>query len=185
MRRIALFSLAIVLGASGCQAWTGASGSGSAAEGGTEAEERAAAIYAAVVRQLVTEDHTFGAGPSPYRRAFVADGVVRDAGDPLAGNEKPAKRFSAAIKREILAALRDLRPVRFVADPDTVVVDCRVERRGVLISLGTIGERSGDAVTVANNLFSGCKGGRWQTYVLKPRDGSWRVVGTTGPIAIS
>ena len=183
MRNIVLLPLVVALAASGCQAWTGASVPAPQLEG-TEAEERTAAIYAAVIRQLVTKDHTFGRVPSPFKRVFVADGVVRDAADPQVGR-KPARPFSSAVKPGILRALRDLPPVRFVADPDDVIVDCRVERAGALISLGPVEEGRGDAVAVANGLFFGCLGGQWLTYVLEPKDGGWRVVGTKGPVVIS
>lgn len=184
MRNVVLLTLVVALAASGCQAWTGASVPAPLHQKGNEAEERAVAIYAAVIRQLVTKDHTFGGGPSPFKRVFVADGVVRNASDPHVG-KGPARRFSSAVKRGILRALRDLPPVRFVADPDEVIVECRVERGGALISLGPLGKGRGDAVTVANGLFFACLGGQWLTYVLEPAAGTWRVVGTKGPISIS
>jgi hypothetical protein len=150
----------------------------------TEAQERRAAIYAAVIRQLVTKDHSFGGGPSPFKRVFVADGVVRSAADPHVGRE-PARRFSLAVKGGILRALRDLPPIRFVADPDEVIVNCQVKRGGALISLGSIGRGRGGAATVPNGHFFGCLGGQWLTDVLEPVGGGWRVSGTKGPIVVS
>jgi hypothetical protein len=189
VRRVALLLVVIALAASGCRAWTGISGTARLDENGAEETRRTAAVYAAVIRQLVTKDHTFGAAPSPFERVFVVDGAVAAAGDVLRARQKPTRPFSAAVKREILEALRDLPPVRFVAEPDTVIVGekscARVRGEGALISLGPIRNARGGAVTVANSLFIACLGGQWLTYVLEPKDGSWRVLGTKGPIAIS
>lgn len=183
MRRIAFLPVVIALAASGCQAWTVVSGPARPHEDGDAVTARASAIYAAVIRQLVTKDRYLGAEP-PFERVFV----VRTAGDPYVGTESPPRSFSSAVKRGILEALRDLPPVRLVADSDAVIVDeksCRglgVRRGEVLISLGPIAEARGEAVTVASWLVSGClgKNGQWLTYVLEPEDGSWRVVGTKG-----
>jgi hypothetical protein len=151
--------------------------------------ERTADVYSAVVRQLVTKDHTFGTAPSPFKRVYIVDGVVADAGGPRMPAYAEVKRpFAAAVKSRMLESLDDLRPIEFVADPSSVVVDrndCpRVKADGVLLSLGPI---SGGAqrVTVPNGLFFACLGGQWLTYVLEPKGDVWTVVGTKGPVAIS
>lgn len=157
-----------------------------AGNAGQAPTERTVDVYATVVRQLVTKDHTFGDEPSPFERVYVVDGVVENAGDP---SDVPRERFPAAVKEGIARALADLPNVEFVADPDSVIVgesECaHVKGDGALISLGPIKDRSGGRVTVANGLFFACLGGQWLTYVLEPAEPSWRVVGTTGPIAIS
>jgi hypothetical protein len=187
MRRLALFPILVILAASGCQAWTGALAP--AREDGGAAAERTAAIYSAVIRQLVLKDHTFGQGPAPFKRVFVVDGAVGSANDLPVGMESSSVPFFPAVKQKILEALPDLPPVRFVADPDTVIVDrngcAQVKGGGALISLGPVKKARGGAVTVANGLFIACLGGQWLTYVLEPQDGSWRVVGTTGPVVVS
>jgi hypothetical protein len=188
MLKIALFSLAVALAASGCQAWKGVSATSRPNEDGDAETGRTSAIYATVIRQLVTEDPYLADEP-PLDRVFV----VRNAGDPYVGTENPPKPFSSAIEPGILEALHDLPPVDLVADPDRVIVNetsCRgpaVRRGGALISLGPIAQARGEAVTVASFVVSGClgKNGQWLTYVLEPGDGGWRVVGTKGPIAIS
>lgn len=180
MRTIALLSVVFALAAAGCQAWTGVSAPARPDEGRDVRTERTSTIYAAVLRQLLTEDHYLGEG-QPFERVFV----VGSEGDPRAGTESPLAPFSAAVERGILEALRDLPPVRVLADPRTVIVDqksCRgpaVARGGVLATLGPIAERRGEAVTVATFLVSGClgKNGQWLTYELEPEDGNWRVVG--------
>jgi hypothetical protein len=189
MRKIVLPAVVVALAAPGCQAWTGASATARPDEGGDARSERTSAIYAAVIRQLVTKDHFLGEEPTPFERVFV----VRTAGNPYVRTESPPRPVSSAVERGIVEALRDLPPVSLVADPDTVIVDeksCRgpaVRRGGLLISLGPIATARREAVTVASFLVSGClgKNGQWLTYVLEPAGGSWRVVGTQGPIAIS
>jgi hypothetical protein len=164
-----------------------ATGAGSA--GGPAKIERDADIYAAVVRQLVTKDHTFGRAPSPFTHVYIVDGVVADASDPRMPAYLDVRRpFAPAAKSRMRDSLEDLPPIEFVADPRGVVVDrsdCpRVRADGVLLSLGPI---SGGArrVTVPNGLFFACLGGQWLTYVLEPRGDAWTVVGTKGPVAIS
>jgi hypothetical protein len=151
--------------------------------------QRTARIYATVVRQLVNEDHTFGEEPSPFKRVFVVDGVAERAGDPVGGRHVPSKPFTAEVKAGIVREVADLPPLRFVRDPASVVATNRrcayVQGKGALITLGPISNGTAETVTVANGLFFACLGGQWLTYVLKPVGSSWRVVGTTGPVAIS
>ena len=40
------------------------------------ADPTTAEIYATVIRELVTVDHTFGAGPTPFKHVWVVDGPV-------------------------------------------------------------------------------------------------------------
>jgi hypothetical protein len=131
-----------------------------------------------------------GGEPSPFERVFVIDGVVERAADPSAGAHQIAlKPFGAGTRERIARDLTDLPPLQFVTDPTSVTVDrkgcARVKGGGVLISLGPISKGTAETVTVANGLFFACLGGQWLTYVLKPVSGGWRVVGTTGPVAIS
>jgi len=149
-----------------------------------------AGVYAAVVRQLVTKDHTFGGEPSPFEQVFVVAGVVEDpAGPRMAPYLAIDRPFDAKVKSEIARELADLPPLEFVADPLTVVAieeECpRVENDGVLIVLGPIAHDGGGSVTVANQLFFSCSGSQWDTYVLEPANGGWRVTGTTGPSGIA
>jgi hypothetical protein len=70
---------------------------GETGDGEAEAEPRAAertiGVYSAVVRQLVTKDHTFGDGASPFDRIFIVDGVTDEAGVlPRSGPPVPCSR---------------------------------------------------------------------------------------------
>ena len=190
VRRIGVSLVVAALALAGCGESTG---TGPATEAGSptaETGDRTVAVYAAVVRQLVTKDHTFEDEETPFERVFI-DVHVDATGDPNApGAHTPmGTRLSAEEQAAILRELVDLPRVEFVEDPDSVVVnegDCAqvIKGNGALVTLGPI---SGDAerVTVPNDMFPGCLGGVWLTYVLERTEGGWRVTGTEGPIVIS
>ena len=144
-------------------------------------------VYAAIIRQLVTEDHTFGDGPTPFDRVFVVDGVSDEAGS-LEAVPAGTVPFSPEMKAGILRELADLPPVEFVTGPDSVVVvkkGCsQVRGNGALITLGPISGGK-EKVSVPSDLFFSCLGGLWLTYVLEREDGAWQIAGTKGGIGIS
>jgi hypothetical protein len=149
--------------------------------------ERTVLIYSAVIRRIVTKDHTFGRGKSPFEHVYVVDGVVKEAGD-VRRQGQPRKPFSEEIKLGIREELRDLPPVSFLRDADSVRAGedglVKVKGNGVIITLGPISDGD-DRVKVGTNLRCSELCGQWSTYVLE-RDGEvWRVTGTVGPVAIS
>jgi hypothetical protein len=124
---------------------------------------------------------------------YVMDGVVAGAGkiDGNVEESDPAQPFSDEVKAGLLSGLADLPPIEFVSERSSVLVGTNsgtapgnVKNKGVLISLGPI-EGSGTKVEVGNSLWISGLAGQWLTYVLQARDGAWKVVGTTGPVAIS
>ncbi len=146
-------------------------------------------IYTAVIRRLVTRDHTFGTGPSPFRHVYVINGPISKAGDPLGDHFGPApRRFPAAVVKGLEKRLRSLPPLRFVSEANDLRTGKQgaggVKRDGVILSLGHI-ERKKRDVQVSTGLWCGGTCGQWLTYVLSRRDGAWRITGTTGPYAIS
>jgi hypothetical protein len=155
-----------------------------------KSSNRSAAIYTAVVRQLVTKDHTFGGADPGFKVVYVLDGVVVDAADPSKrpSAHDPKEPFSHDVKDGLrfLSTLAELPPVEFVAERDSVVTGTRsgsspghVKNGGVLISLGPI---KGDAnrVEVANSLWINGLAGQWLTYVVERGDGGWAVTGISG-----
>jgi hypothetical protein len=153
----------------------------------TASEQRTIAIYSAVVRRLITKDHTFGGGPSPFDHLFIVDGAVKKAGDPME-QRRPTQPFSHAIKRGLRQNLADLPTMDFVSNPDSARLGKRglngVRDNGVIITLAPI-EGDGLKVEVPNSLWCGGLCGQWLTYVVKLEDERWRVTGQTGPYAIS
>jgi hypothetical protein len=150
-------------------------------------------VYAAVIRQLVTKDHTFGGADPGFKVVYVMDGAVAGVGDVEGnvGESDPAEPFSDDVKAGLVRALEDLPPIEFVSERAAVIAGTNsndpighVKNKGVLISLGPI-EGTGTKVEVGNSLWISGLAGLWQTYVLKARDGVWKVSGTTGPVAIS
>jgi len=148
------------------------------------ADDRAAAIYTAVVRQLILKDNTFGAGAAPFDRIYVVDGVVQGNRPGLPRDPQP---FDRDVKTRLAKALPDL-PLEFVRDPDSVVVrkdQCaQVRGNGALVSLGPISNGT-DTVKVWTGLFFSCLGARSGTYLVHAQDGEWRVKRTIGPVAIA
>jgi hypothetical protein len=192
---LALMLIVIPLGCGGEANEPDSASPGSQPEGtaATGLVPRETVIYAAVIRQLVTKDHTFGGADPGFKVVYVMDGVVKGAGD-VDGNvdeSDPAEPFSDNVKAVLRTKLGDLPPIEFVSERAAVVIGTNsgkaighVKNNGVLISLGPI-EGSGTRVEVGNSLWISGLAGQWQTYVLQARDGAWNVDGTTGPVAIS
>ena len=79
-------------------------------------------IYAAVIRQLITKDHTFGGGDSPFKHVYVVDGPIKDAGNPRRSLFEPApEHFSQELTDGIEKRLEDLPPLEFISDPHDVL----------------------------------------------------------------
>lgn len=172
--------LAFLLVLCGFAAGCGSSGERANASPTTRAAnataERTAAIYAAVVRQLVTKDNTFGGDPSVFKRVFVVDGAVARTGEP--------KPFSDEVKTRIARRLGDLPPLDFVSDPDSAIDKDKgcavVKEHGVLITLGHVSKARSEKVKVRGGLFVACLGAAGATYVLESKGFRWHIVGTSG-----
>lgn len=161
--------------------------------GSRSADQRAAAIYSAVIRELVTKDNTFGSAPRSVKVIYVLDHPIEGAGDPeaRATTRSSQEGFSEALKMAIRARLAELFPVKFVPSRSSAVVGeeagaspGHVRAGGVLITLGPIVEKEGD-VRVGNSWWMNGLAGQWSTYVLGERGAGWKVTGLSGPIAIS
>ena len=185
MGRIGVLLVLVALLAAGCHGGpTESDAGGGKSPETTDDEKRMIDVYAAIIRQLVTEDHTFGGGPPPFKRVYVLGGVAADSD---AVRSQAVEPFTPAVRAGILEELQDLPPVEFVSRPGSVVTGekrcARVIGDGALITLHPI---SGDAekVSVRSQLFFACLGGLSLTYVLEPDEEGWRVTGTKGPSVI-
>jgi hypothetical protein len=154
----------------------------------TTPDRRAVGIYAAVIRRLVTEDHTFGGGPSPFDHVYVLDAPRVGAGDAVEPGARSDGRFSREMKESLQTRLAALPPIDFIprsrAARQGSGLQTRVKKNGVIISVGPIIGR-GRSVKVSNSLWCGSLCGQWQTYRVKLEGGSWQVQGTVGVVAIS
>ena len=143
-----------------------------------------AAVYAAVVRQLVEVDHGFGGAPSPYERVYVVDGAVPHAANAVRGQSRlPAKPFASELKSQIIGQLDDLPPLAFVRAPAQVISGRsaaspgEVVHRGVLVSLGRVTWINSHEARIPNNRWATGLNGQWLTYIVKFEHGRWRVNG--------
>jgi len=143
-----------------------------------------AVLYAAVLRRYLSSpsENSF---PARFPVAYVVDRTDADAADPMRSGGTPSgPRITAADQAHIVAALRDVTRVVFVADRSDVVVvkdGCaQVRDGGIVVQLAP---PDGGKVGVFG--FVACLGATWLTYVAE-RDGDrWTVTGTTGAGAIA
>jgi hypothetical protein len=143
--------------------------------------DRASAVYASVVRELVESDRFFALA----RVIYVRDGAIKDAAEVRSSRQEPKASFSEALKKDVANALSDLAPVRFVVEQKSVLNrDGAVRNDGVLITLGPIRDH-GKGVEVSCNAWMKGRDNRWLTYVVRPKGETWAVTGTTGPMAIA
>jgi hypothetical protein len=152
--------------------------------------ERQVDIYSAIIRQLVTVDHTFGEEGPGLEVIYVLDRPVDTAGSPDRGTtpEREGEPFSADLRTRLRAALSDLPPIEFVSDRREVVVEKdgfpMVKGGDGLVTLGFLPE-SGERAEVPASLYFTGLAGIWLTYVVESSGGEWQITGTTGPVAIS
>ena len=183
---VALFA---VLVASACGGTAGQGSTHPQGSDGAGQASRDALVYAAVIRQLVTEDHGFGGAPSPYRRVYVLDGAVPSAADPMRLLDQPAQPFADGLDQQVIAELDGLPPVSFVASRRLAITGAEpghVVHRGVLITLGPITWVDAQTAKVANNRWASGLNGQWLTYTVSYESSSWRVTGVAGDtVAIS
>jgi hypothetical protein len=149
----------------------------------TLSEDEQAAIYAAVVRQLYTVDHTFGHNPPNFPVVYLVRTTDDSVGDPDAPQTEP-QILPDSTQMEIVAALDDL-PAEFVwvDDADEVPRDDQthaVASGGAIITLGNVHIQEDSKVLVSAQLFFSMLGATGKTYILEQLDGEWQVTGDTG-----
>lgn len=146
-----------------------------------------AAIYAAVVRQLYTVDHTFGEPPN-FPVVYLVWVTDDSAGDIGAGDPAP-QVIPEHIRAEVVAALTDL-PAELVWVGSFQAVPREgewgaVAGGGGAVTLGNINLQEDGTVQVPASLYVAPLVATGLTYVLEQVDGLWQVTGTTGPMWIS
>jgi hypothetical protein len=150
----------------------------------TAGEAKESAIYAALVRRLVVRDHTFGQADPGFSAIYVLDGPVPEgAGNPTESRVQPRRPFSEAVKAALGASVVDLAPVTFVRSRREAFTDMGKGRVALVVLGPILGDR--DRAEVGANLWIDSFPVIWLTYVVENRDDTWRVTGTTGPIAIA
>jgi hypothetical protein len=112
MIRIAAVGLIAVL-SSGCAERAG--------QGSAPGPSRESQVYAAIVRRVVTVDHTFGGGDPGFGVIYVLDRATPRAAEGIVPGAEEGTPIPPEVQREIRAALSDLPPIRFVPRREEVV----------------------------------------------------------------
>lgn len=140
-----------------------------------------ATVYAEVIRQLYTVDHTFDERPN-----FPILHLVRVTDDGVGDQSAPhsqARNLSASAQSAIAYALEDL-PAEIVwVDTDDEVPrsdDGAVKDGGAIITLGNIHLQQDGSALVSASLYVAPLAATGKTYVLKKVDGHWQVTGDMG-----
>jgi ABC-2 type transport system permease protein len=158
------------------------------------------AIYAAVVRQLYTEDHTFGDRPPNWAMVCLVRWTDDSVGDPEAPRTEP-RLLSTPTQEGIVASLADLpAEFRWVDGKDEVLLeknggqvqeDAAIKNGGAIldsaaiITMGNLYLQDDGSVYVSASLYFGSLGATGKTYMLQQVGGVWQVVGTVGAEWIS
>jgi ABC-2 type transport system permease protein len=141
------------------------------------------AIYVAVVRQLLTVDHTFEDGPPNFPVVYLVRSTDDGVGDPDAPQAE-SRALPESVQSAMVAALDDL-SVEFlwVDDADEVPRDGdtgAVAGGGAIVTLGNIQFQEDGSALVSAKLYFSMPGATGKTYVLEQVDGTWQVTGDTG-----
>ena len=139
-------------------------------------------IYAAVIRQLYTVDHTFGEPPN-----FPVVYLIRATDDSVGDPDIPQTRstlLSEPKQESIVAALDDL-PVDFiwVDNRGEVPVDSStgaIEGNGVIITVGNIHFQEDGTVLVSASIYIASLAAGGLTYIVEQIDNTWQITGDTG-----
>ena len=144
-----------------------------------------AEIYAAVIRQVVTVDHTFGQPPD-----FPIVYLVRQTSGNLAipGSAAGSETIFPGDQQRISALLADL-PSKFVwvdrIDDAPRGEYERVAGDGAAVQVGAITPQEDGSLQVPGSIFIAPLAAGGQTYVLQFIDGRWTITGKAGPVWMS
>jgi ABC-type transport system involved in multi-copper enzyme maturation permease subunit len=149
----------------------------------TLSEDHQAAIYAAVVRQLYTVDHTFGPDPPNFPVVYLVRTTDDTVGDPNTPQAEP-QIVPDPTQMEIVNGLDGL-PAEFVwvNNADEVPREDQtdtVQGGGAIITLGNVHFQGEGKALVSAQLFFSMLGATGKTYILEQLDGEWQVTGDTG-----
>ncbi len=168
-----------VLGLASCQ------GSGNNADLPAQDD---AAIHAEVIRQLATDDDTFGGNLNPPT-LFVIRNTNDTVGNP-GDQEARSKVIPAASQSTITDLLGDL-PAKIVwvdtfDDAEFEQTEhSEVKDGGAIITLGNIYPQADGSVQVSASIYIANMAAGGTTYVLKKIDGTWGITGRVGGSWIS
>jgi ABC-2 type transport system permease protein len=141
------------------------------------------AMYAAVVRQLLAVDHTFGNESPNFPTVYLVRSTDDGVGDPGAPQAEP-HILPESVQSTMIAALDEMSAgFLWVDDADEVSLDKDtgfVASGGAIITLGNIHFQEDGSVLISAKLYFSMLGATGKTYILEQVDGSWQVTGDTG-----
>jgi len=152
----------------------------------------AAAIYAAVVRELYLVDHTYNVDDPPnFPFIYLIKTTDDSTGDPDAPQGEPnlihedvQKGVSEQLSGPGASGSGNMPPVEIIwvesADDVPYNATNTVEGGGALITLGNIYSQPDDSVLVSASLYIGELAATGKTYILNQVETGWRVTGSTG-----
>ena len=153
----------------------------------SEDEQTEADIYAAVVHQLYTRDHSFGEAPN-FPNIYLVEATNDTVGDPDI-LQAPSRRLPESIQVTITAALDDLpTKVKWAEDFLEVPRDNKtgvVKGNGAIITLGNIHFQEDGTAFVSASIYIANLAASGRTYIVERIDGVWQIVGDTGMMWIS
>lgn len=137
-------------------------------------------IYATVIRQVYTVDHTFGRPPN-----FPVIYLVRRTDDSVgaSGSSANSQTLAPADQARISALLADL-PAQFIwvdaAADAPRAANGAVADRGAIITVGAITPQDDGTLQVPASIYIANLAAGGQTYVLANTEGGWQITGNTG-----
>ncbi|UCB42023.1 MAG: DUF3221 domain-containing protein [Dehalococcoidales bacterium] len=146
------------------------------------------AIYAAVIRQLATEDDTFGGNLNPDT-LYVIKSTDDSAGNTVEGQPSNTHMITETMQDEISRMISDLNIdivwVNRFGDAEFEQSNLEVKRGRAIITLGNIYLKKDGSVQVAGSIYIANLAAGGTTYVLEDVDGSWEITGRVGPTWMS
>jgi hypothetical protein len=148
----------------------------------TEDDQAKADIYATVLRQLYTVDHTFGEPPN-FPSIYLVETTDDSVGDPDAPQTK-SNVLLKSIQVAITASLEEL-PAEFVwvGNSNEVPLDNNtgtVEGNGAIITLGNTHFQEDGSAFVSVSIYIANLAAGGLTYIVERIDGVWQIIGDTG-----
>ncbi len=144
------------------------------------------AIYATVIRQLVTVDHTFGQPPE-LPTVYLVRQTSGNAAIP-GGSASASETIFPGDQQRILALLDDLASEFVWVDRMEDVPRTEnelVAGDAAIIQVGSIVPQADGSLHVPGSIYFGPLAAGGQTYVLQVVDGVWQITGKAGPAWMS
>lgn len=131
-------------------------------------------LLGAAISRMVKTDNSFGGG-EPFARIEIATGV----------GEPPSAQLTELDRELIAAEIEDVARVEFVPSAEEAIEG--YSGRNAMVAVVSVGEFriDDDRAEVDLALWCGDLCGVFLTYEAELVDGTWRIIGTTGPIAVS